>query len=430
MKLALLIVLTLAAYSYSLNNIDDDRILSIIHNYSTQNLKSLALTAEAFDRQQRGREGLLGGLHDYIDSLSPSQIVDIIVNFISQYQELQSKKFFENLANIKQTPEGLDFFEGLKYLSRKQLVNYGISCRNYEQEKRNSFKIGGFDYYYSRLSESALIDYITACVNRDNLELAEGKLAIISKPKLLSLEEVHDYLSIVIRKSLIKIAIAVDEYDREVSKFPRVGGIIDFVETLTNEEIIQEVMNKSLNNPELREINMIKNLVLRYQSYEARHVLNGLSLILPILSKESLIDIAIKFEKYFREKKGLLLVGGLHDYAHTLTEGKIVRIIRDFITDQPELNQPSVLLNNGLINKEDVILSLPADTPSLIKVALAIESFERDYTNIHKRGGLHDYIFTLGHSEIKSIIIQKADEYPILYVKSYLNYLVFTEYNN
>lgn len=427
MKLTLLLALTLVSISIAHTN--EDRILSVIHEYSTQNLKSLALTAEAFDRQQKGREGLLGGLHDYIDSLKPSQIIDIIMNFIIQYPELQSKSFFEDLAGIKPSPQNLDFFEGLNYLSRKELINYGNGCENYEIEKGNNFKIGGFhDYSNNFLSEQSLIDFVTACVKR-NLELADGKLAEISKSKHLSLEEVHDSLSVYSRKSLIKIAIAFDEYDREISKFPRVGGVIDIVESLTNEEIIQEVMNKTLKYPELREINMAKNLVLRYQSYEARHFLNGLSLILPILPKETLINIAIKFEKYFREKRGLLLVGGLHDYAYTLNEGKLVRIIRDFITDQPELNQPSILLNNEIISKDEVILSLPTDIESLIRIAFTIESFERDFTNIHKRGGFHDYIFTLGFNEIKSLIIQKLDEYPILYVNGYLNYLMLEKNN-
>lgn len=120
-----------------------------------EDLKNIALAGESYDRTQR-KVILLGGLHDYIDSLSKDQVYEIIMNYVKQYPELRRPGFLESLAGIPDK----GFESLLKNYDLPKLKNTALALEAYDRDVRKIRLMGGLHDYIDTLTAENLIEYI------------------------------------------------------------------------------------------------------------------------------------------------------------------------------------------------------------------------------------------------------------------------------
>lgn len=125
-----------------------------------QDLKKLALASEDYDRKKRDIV-LLGGLHDYIDSLDASDIVNLISDYIKQYPELRNPGTLEELAKI---PKG-GFAFLVNQLSAEDLKNTCLALEKYDRKARGIHLLGGLHDYIDTLTTEDLTSYIRKMVD-------------------------------------------------------------------------------------------------------------------------------------------------------------------------------------------------------------------------------------------------------------------------
>ena len=62
-------------------------------------IKRIALACEQYSKTKLNQK-LIGGLHDYIDSLTASQIIEHILNYVEIHPELKDPGYLEFIADV------------------------------------------------------------------------------------------------------------------------------------------------------------------------------------------------------------------------------------------------------------------------------------------------------------------------------------------
>jgi len=138
-------------------------------------------------------------------------------------------------------------------------------------------KLGGIHDYVGRLKEIEIINYIQDCAEKVP-ELKENNLLDeLSKKRGYSQQDLKALLDNFDRESLIRIAITADEYDRESSSQPRVGGISDSINSLSLNQIKNFILKKAYFHPELRKEGYFRKFLNRYEAVKPNPALSGLA---------------------------------------------------------------------------------------------------------------------------------------------------------
>lgn len=243
---------------------------------------------------------------------------------------------------------------------------------------------------------------ISSCLNSKFLELQDDK------------DEILIQLNGYSKENLELIALAGDDYWR--SKMPKeiliLRGLREYIHSL-NESQLKNIIVEQIKAYEvtLEKLLNLSGLQLT-QKYDSLHD------YLKIIDKKNLIVIALRAEKFAREKKAIKdVLGGLEDYINNLSEVEIRNIIIDFSKTYPEL------LSNGVLSEDFTKKLLTNDEIKsklneykryqLIHLSVSLEQYEREKTHIHRLGGLHDYAYTLKFEELvnvcMNIIIRNAE---------------------
>jgi len=358
----------------------------VLRGESRENLINYALTCEAYDRQQQSLH-LLGGLDDYVNSLSNEELIAYVLVKAQAYPELNSLKALE-----------------------EQKAKFGIAFTSHEPST----------------STSAPVE---------------------SVPFLL-----EDYIYTKPRETLISWALAAQAFDREGRGVHLDGGLEDYVDSLTNEQIISKILEYTKKYPALDNAYALDTMVLKFKINHTPRtetlgfletMLNliggGIHDYLNTLPRESLMNWALAAEQYVRDKQNLHLMGGLHDYINSLTNAEIAEKILNWVKENPELNnaatfeklvkkyitgQPETFLAEEHImgGLHDYIFTEPRE--KLISWALAAEKYDRAQSNVRRMGGLHDYIDSLTNEQIANKILAYAEKYPELNSSTKLDKIV------
>ena len=177
--------------------IAENTLLNRIHNFNTEDLKKLAIAGQRFDREKKGRTNLLGGLEDYINTLKPSQIIDIIRGYVFKYPELNNASLFLRLAGIEASEQLLKLDEAISKGSRKTLERLALECEAYRNKKENTEGLlGGLVTYIWRMKDEAIRSFINECL-KGVPELREhDRLAYLAERREASFEKVKKILKI------------------------------------------------------------------------------------------------------------------------------------------------------------------------------------------------------------------------------------------
>ena len=318
---------TLADFNLTSN---DHQIMGWLGDLDIEKLKKIAIGCETYSRKTKKQEKLIGGLHDYINFLEKQDIIKIIVEYINQYPELGKNGLLLALSEEKLLTNS-EVKEFLTTKSQKTLAQLAITVENYVRTKKNIFVIGGIHDYAFRLEKEQLIEIVEKYVS-ENPELAvDGKLDSLLTSQLTQshpiLGGIEDYLKDFSLEELKKMALEAEKYDIEKNGF-RLGGLHDYINSLTKEEVLSTVVDYIKTFPELRAGGVL----------EKRAGINqgGLVELLKEKTIPELQSYCLSLESYDRKKRGVELDGGLHDYIDTLTRDDLISYIHEMTNKYPD----------------------------------------------------------------------------------------------
>jgi hypothetical protein len=232
-------------------------------NLPIETVKAYALAAEAYERNKT-KSILLGGLHDYIDSLNIKQIVTILEEFIVRNPELTKKKL-KNLVSAKNIefngPVKRTESELRAYLKNKELLtlkDYALAAEAYHREKHNIVLLGGLHDYIGRLDKNEIVETLIDFL-RQNPGLTEEVLKglVAQKTEQLTFVEDNtlnvDFLQGLEEEELKVIALALEKFDREKNgEGFLIGGIVNYFGQWNNNDL-KKYINRKINKHNLNE---------------------------------------------------------------------------------------------------------------------------------------------------------------------------------
>jgi HD superfamily phosphohydrolase YqeK len=410
-----------------------------IHDYLPQlernEMEAWALATEYHHRLVTNTTNLIGGLHDYIGSLTNKQVIEYITKKVNEHPELnndnQMKTLVNKLGYLKVDETRNKNFGGihdvLPKLSRKDLERWALKCEQY-RFRDSGMVLGGLHDYIFKMTRKEITDYILKEVNAFPEINSINFFNDVFKANPKRLGGLHDYLFKLNRTELEDWAFRVEmfHFKKLNIKGPILGQLSSYIFRLSNQEIIRYILTKVKEHPELDSVEFMKSLPSK-----TAQIIKVVDLIYSV-SREELSNWAIMAEKHDRKAKGQEhMMGGLHDYIATLTNEKIIEYIMKKIGEYPELNDVAYFRNNvprvsGLIlggGLHDIIPTLSRE--EMENWALTIENYHRMVNNqTDFDGGLHDYIRMLNKTEIVDYISAELREHPEINNKKVFNQLL------
>lgn len=383
-------------------------VLSNINTYSRKNLEKLALAAEKYNDEKLGIKMKFGGLHDYIFKIDSQRIKNIIRDYIINHPELNEK--LDQIAEIEAFPVGMEFLASLEHESLSNLQGYAYACKALQNKLSDSFSKMVY-----KLNEEALIKSIRNCAS-ENKELANGskihEYLSETHPIEIPLDKLQEFLLTLEKDTLVSMLIVADEYDRDMKL--RFGGAADYAFRLSKEEMIIMLMQLANKYPELLHRGYFMSLFEQYEEQLAGAYISQVSKLLETLKKSQLISVALRMEEYYKTKRQIFVLGGLHDYIYSLSESEIKGIIRDFLADYPELRSVTFLdslLKNPDFTIRSAINGLPAE--DLRVILLALNKFDEEKQNKEVEGR-EAAIKAYDREDLLAEIFDMLNEYPEL----------------
>lgn len=295
-------------------------------------LVKMAIEAEKYSRKKQGKEGIIGGIHDYVSFLEKKDIITIILNFINEYPELSKNRFLEQLVEGK-TKEATyeDVFNSFSNKKKHDLIYYAISLDEYDRERKP--RLGGVRDFAYRLNNDELKKIITNYLLQYPEFLKENQLDTLVNRTKVNNEGIFggliDYLKDFNIVEIRKLALAGEKYDREQKKIILLGGLHDYIETLTLENVRKIVQSYIMTYNELNENGKFEELAgVQRGALISEYREND---------NDNLIKLCLAIEKYIRQKTGSKAKGGIHDYVHRLSTDELIHYINNSTEKYPEI---------------------------------------------------------------------------------------------
>ena len=341
-----------------------------------------------------------------------------------------SSEFLKAASNVP-VIGGLE--DVLRYQTRENLIKIAEACEKFDLKKRNiGDNLGGLNDYIWRLQDPDIIqiifDYAAQYSELNDLTKLK-ELAEIKEPAQPT--SVGDYLNSLARINLIETALACEAYIKDKQKVLTLGGLHDYVDSLDNSQIVTIINSFIKENSELT-IDKLKELTkkktLSQEQFEA--FLNGLVTDPTDLTK--LVQAALSVDSYDLEHSMYKRMGGLHDFAHLLTQKQLVDATVAIAKRWTELFEEGKLTQ--IMGRQKVSLQgatfggiedylFKMNLEDLKDIALAGESYDRTQRKVILLGGLDDYIDSLSKDQVYEIIINYVRQYPELRKPGYLETL-------
>jgi hypothetical protein len=168
----------------------------------------------------------------------------------------------------------------------------------------------------------------------------------------------HDYLFNKSRDELIKIALVLDQYHREINHLPGIeGGIHDYINKLSDHEIREFISKEANEHPEVNNSDGIEKLLRGEIKKDNDTVDKEVGNYLLNLDRENLMKIAFNAEKYHKKVNHMEgSLGGLHDYIWNLSDDKIREYITKEVKEHSDLNKLETL--KSMINDTNENITL------------------------------------------------------------------------
>eukprot|EP00340_Litonotus_pictus_P006862 CAMPEP_0170515766 /NCGR_PEP_ID=MMETSP0209-20121228/2155_1 /TAXON_ID=665100 ORGANISM="Litonotus pictus, Strain P1" /NCGR_SAMPLE_ID=MMETSP0209 /ASSEMBLY_ACC=CAM_ASM_000301 /LENGTH=395 /DNA_ID=CAMNT_0010800401 /DNA_START=119 /DNA_END=1306 /DNA_ORIENTATION=- len=381
----------------------------------------MAISLEAFDREER-QAHVLGGLHDYISTLSEDDIVLIISDYVKVYEQFRNLSELEELASILKNEEPSEkLVDQLLNYPKQNLIEMALAAETYIKRKEGhlSFRGGLHDYIWRLNSDD--IARILVQFNADHPEITLEAYHKISTKKQFTETEMRDRLEGLDQTRLAHYAIALDEYDRNHSGIHRKGGLHDYAFTLQKPILIEIIIDFANKWPEMFIEGRLEN-ILKGELNLFNSILGGFEDYSFKMHISDLKACALTAEDYDRKQRKVTLYGGLHDYIDSLNKNQVLKILSQYIRKYPALREAGYL--EGLAGIHRAGLEGFLETRSLENLrqyCLNLENYDRKIRAVDLDGGLHDYVNTLTKKELIDYVVNKSEYYPQLRQTEHFN---------
>jgi len=158
-------------------------------------------------------------------------------------------------------------------LPREKLNNWALATEAYHREVNNLHLLGGLHDTISSLSNDQVIAYILKEV-KEHPEIAgadklDGLVArLLNPPTTLPLPEaaggVHDYIWRLPREKINLWALATEQYHREINNLHLLGGLDDYITSLSDKQVVEYILKEIKEHPELNSDKKLDELVTKY----------------------------------------------------------------------------------------------------------------------------------------------------------------------
>jgi len=432
---------------------------------SLEQLKEEALKMETYINQKTGHF-ILGGLHDYIETLNKEDLVQVMTRMMINNVELLEINFYESVAspvdNIafleNEKPQKLGGLHDYIFTFEEEtLKNWSLAAEKYNSEQSQGSLIGGGIHdRISKMKKIDFVEYLLGMIRKyPSLDSSETLNQLCNSYGITSEKQKEepafvgglvDYIWRETDDVLRNWALTCDKFDKEKRNIKVYGGLEDYVNILTREQLMDFILKHSRTYSELNSNIKLNQLAQTYgiiasptqvnEQEPEPHILGGLSDYIWKQDVEVLRQWALTCERYEKEKKNLTLIGGLVNYVRLLGKEELIKIILNYAKKFPELNSGVKLnkmaLDYGIAPSDEVkpqpkqqqevpqilgglddyVWIMPEDT--LRQWALTCEKYDRTKNNLDFDGGLHDYLFRLTKEQLINIILDFAKKNPEL----------------
>ena len=387
--LAIELEVTIPRKSSSLLVGGDGGIHDFIWRLPRKTLINWALGTEAYHRDVK-HQHLFGGLDEYIYRLTNQEIIEYIMIEIKEHPEISSQEKLNSLIqkysidsnSMNNHPNlGIGQKGGLNddiwRTERATLEKWAFAAETYHKEINNQTHFeGGLNDYISKLSNKDVINYIMKeaaehpeISSSDSLNRLVTKYLTTKKenkplplkaniPKSIGGDGgLHDNIWRTERPVLNNWAIATEKYHRNINNLTIIGGIHDFINNLTDKQVIDYIVKEIKEHHELSSGKKLDELVDEYGLNPAKPVEQpkkempiiiggdgGIHDIIFTLPRNKIEEWALACEKLHRKINNTTqVIGGLHDYISTFTNEQITEYILKEVKEHPEISSPSKL---------------------------------------------------------------------------------------
>jgi len=277
-----------------------------LRSKSIEELRAYSIRLENYVRFKT--PGFLGGVHDYIMTMDADACIKYILSVIMKNPELaDEEKFFEVIltddsvpvkiddpkviyepipvpVTVDPLPEPTPILGGLHDFifrePREKLIKWALATEQYHRRVNNLTLLGGLDDYVDRLSDAEVAQYILKEADEhkelDNLSMLENiaqEFNIVYYPRpapgfLAPSVKVgaYDFVFTQSRDTLITWALTTEKHDREARKLEHIfGGLDDYVDQLSNEELIDYVINQLKAHRDIASPAKLNELAVKYE---------------------------------------------------------------------------------------------------------------------------------------------------------------------
>jgi len=388
-----------------------------LHDYifrvPKEQLKKWAMAIETYIRLEKG-EDFDGGIHDYVNTATNEELVKYILMYARKYPELNSSAKLNEIVEMKEkrTQKVGGLHDYIFRVPREKLVRWALFIEHYVKTVKKQNTRGGIHDYIATMKKEDIIKYILENAKKyEELDSAERLDSMLKEKDLSNLKS---FIYAEPKEKLVKWALACEKFVREVKKVQLIGGIHDYINTATKEQIAEYILQMAGKYEELDSAEKLNSILETKEP-----ILGGLHDYIYKTPKKQLQRWALATEKYVRSIRKKPLLGGIHDYINTATIEQMGDYILKMAAIYEELNSgekleklAELLPKRAIGGLHDYIFRVPRE--KLAFWALGVEHYVREIKQVKVFGGIHDYINVATTQQLVEYILERADKYPEL----------------
>ena len=248
-----------------------------------ETLEKWALTVEAHHQQVTGKK-ILGGLHGRRNPLTNDEYANYVLDMTKLYPGLNSRNELERLSAVygfsdaritsKIGGEGKGGLHDYLFRQpRETLVRWALSAEEFYKQKTGKMVLGGLHGRMVPLTNQEYAEYISDMAkqfpeldNGQELDKLSKVYGFADNPSLgKSLGGLHDYIFRTDRNTLIRWALTAEAHEHKIKNAKMIiGGLNDYIEKLSNEEIGEYVLRVADSYQELNSAEALNSYSLTY----------------------------------------------------------------------------------------------------------------------------------------------------------------------
>ena len=263
-----------------------------------------------------------------------------------------------------------------------------------------------------------LVTLNCADLNNSSNDKTNRKHLSMSEIKENLKEDLRVSLKNVSRSNLIKMALATEEYDREVNDQTNLmGGLHDYIMNLSDEEIISKIKEVTSQHQEINNLEKLNKLSSGFTSDRLSLERERISReYFSKLSLEMIKNCALGVEKYYKSKETVHTYGGLHDYINSLSKKELTEYVMmeqnnhpEILTNFHELCATKISTLNNSLKFNSIVNLLDINVMRAYAMTLLVYNNQKNNETIES---LDDHVKNLDKNQLIDCILMMLKRLP------------------